>query len=463
MSVASLASRLRVCVVGAGPAGLYAADRLIARAPACARVDVMEAMPAPFGLVRYGVAPDHQDTKNVQNRFNAVLGHDRVRLLGNVALGADVSLEELQERYDAVVVATGTPNARALGVPGEHLRGVVSARDFVGWYNGHPSYVSAVDPSLLSESKHVVVFGLGNVALDMARLLVKGAAHDASDILSTTDVAEHALSALVGNAARRVTFVGRRSAANIAFTAKELREFVGLDATSSVRLVDAMLDDADRDALKASRRHRRSLEVLEKAAAAKSGGGTGVEIEARFLSSPVEFEGDDSGRVRAVRLLANVMQGDSSSGRRAVEAVPRREVVIPCDLALVSVGYVRDNDGVLAGAKHDGRGRVLGKDGVYLCGWLKRGATGIIGTNLDDAEDTVSALLEDLGNADPVARRQTSDNDVVHLLSRRGVRVVDNDAWRRLEAHEERLGEVRGCPRVKVCDVASMLEAAGVA
>lgn len=475
---AAAAPSLRAAVVGAGPAGLYLCDRLLTRV-ANAEVDVVEALPAPFGLVRYGVAPDHQDTKRVQNKFNAVLGNPRVRLFGNVALAHAahaaagqpyVTLEELRERYGAVILATGAPDSRALGVPNEGLDGVVSARDFVGWYNGHPSYAAAVDPALLQSARDVVVFGLGNVGLDMARLLIRGVANGGG--LARTDVADHALGALVGNGVRRVTFVGRRGVPYAAFTAKELREFANMDGVASLRLWDGdvphdagALADEDRAGLQASRIRRRCYEVLTKRAGVDDAGvRSGVDVDVRGQLSPLRFDGDGDGRVRGVRLRVNAMDGPPDD-RRAVPADPPRELTLPCDLALVSVGYVGRSPGGVALPMDDRRGtvehalgRVSGAPGVYVCGWLKRGATGIIGTNLTDAEETAESVLADhaSGSLAPAAARA---EDLGSLLAGRGPS-VDFAGWRRLESHEESLGLLRGSPRVKLASAARMLAVA---
>ena len=342
------------CVVGSGPAGMYAADRLLSHYGDRARVDVLERLPTPFGLVRSGVAPDHAATKSVTNRFDAVLADPRVAFLGNVALGRDVSVDDLTPRYHAVVLAYGAEGDKTLGVPGEDLRGVHSAREFVGWFNGDPGCVAALrdavpralsgatsdpdaeaDPpprgsgSSRSRSTTAVIFGLGNVAVDCARMLLRDPAE-----LAKTDVCAHALDALSTSRVRRVVMVGRRGSAQAAFSPKELRELLGLPGVE-VKVADPAcmrLEPEDEADLEASRPRRRAREAIVKAlskkaeaAEADEGGDARVvserkTLEFRFLRSPERFEasGDEPGAVGAVTLRVNALAARAAAreGRR---------------------------------------------------------------------------------------------------------------------------------------------------
>ena len=501
------------CVVGSGPAGMYAADRLLSHYGDRARVDVLERLPTPFGLVRSGVAPDHAATKSVTNRFDAVLADPRVAFLGNVALGRDVSVDDLTPRYHAVVLAYGAEGDKTLGVPGEDLRGVHSAREFVGWFNGDPGCVAALrdavpralsgatsDPDAeadppprgsgsRSRSTTAVIFGLGNVAVDCARMLLRDPAE-----LAKTDVCAHALDALSTSRVRRVVMVGRRGSAQAAFSPKELRELLGLPGVE-VKVADPAcmrLEPEDEADLEASRPRRRAREAIVKAlskteaAEADEGGDARVvsekkTLEFRFLRSPERFEasGDEPGAVGAVTLRVTALRG--ASGARRAEATEATETLSDVALALRSVGYVArpvtGEDSFKSYVPFDPKrgvvpnhlGRVQEQvaetvwqvPGLYVAGWLKRGPTGIIGTNLHDAEETVGSIVED--DERGILRRpdyRFKGKGVAPLLRTRGVVVVDKEGWRRIDAKERERGAEAGKPREKFVDVAEMLDAA---
>src|SRR3954452_17504784 len=377
---------LRVAVVGSGPAGVYAADALGKRDDTT--VDVFDRLPCPFRLVRYGVAPDHEKIRSISATLQRVFEQPGVRFLGNVEVGRDITVEELHAHYDALIVSCGSALGRRLGVPGEDLPGSFSATDFVAWYCGHPD--AQVDRFTL-EARSVAIVGLGNVALDAARLLAKDA-----DALRQTDMPEHVLRVLADSKVEDVSIVGRRGPAQARFTTKELRELGEIEGVDVlVDPADLELDAASEAALAAEPVLRRNLEVL-RGWAQRPAAGHSRRVHLRFLQRPdaVLGEGQVSGlQVDGTRL-------DGSGGAAGTGQLS----VVDAQMILCSVGYrglaidglpFDERDGVIP---NDG-GRVL-RDGApvpgeYVAGWIKRGPTGVIGTNKHDAHETVAALLED--------------------------------------------------------------------
>jgi len=440
---------LRVAVVGSGPAGVYAAGALTRTDGVT--VDVLDRLPAPYGLVRYGVAPDHVKMKSVDVALRKVLEQPSVRFLGNVEVGTDVTLDELRRRYDAVVFATGAAVDRRLGVPGEDLAGSFSATDFVAWYSGHPD--ADLDRFTLG-ARRVVVIGVGNVAVDVARVLSKTAAE-----LSPTDVPGHVLDVLDASTVEEVTVVGRRGPAQAKFTTKELRELGELaNADVLVDPADLELSDADLGAVEADRTLRANLEVLREWST-REPAGRPRRLWLRFWLRPVQVLGVD-----AVTGLRTERSRLDASGR----LVGTGETVdLPAEMVLRSVGYrtlplpglpFDERAGVVPHAS----GRVLTEagplTGVYVAGWIKRGPTGVIGTNKSDAAQTIAALLAD---APALPRVPERDPDALPaLLAARGVRPVEWTGWEAIDAAERELGVARGCDRVKIADRATLLETA---
>ncbi len=400
---------LHVAVVGSGPAGLYTAEALIKQAaaldpPHAIRVDVLDRLPTPYGLVRYGVAPDHKSIKSIAEYLRGVLEHDGVHFVGNVHLGEDVTREDLLTAYDAVVYATGAMRDRQLGIPGEDLPGSIAATDFVNWYCGHPD----MDPAAFTlDAESVAVIGVGNVAVDVARILIRN-----PEELRETDVSQPVLETLMASKVREVHMIGRRGPAQAKFTTKELRELGELAG------VDVVVGDgeADLDAFDAtgasaqlaqSDRHVRGNYTVIKDWADRSPSGAGRRLTIRFWLRPVRIEGDI-----AVTGLTLERTRLDESGR--VVGTGELET-LPAQLVLRSVGY---QSVPLPGVPFDERnyvvpnaaGRVLGPDGAplpgeYVAGWLKRGPTGVIGTNKSDAAETVRSLLADLAGGPGPRRR----------------------------------------------------------
>ncbi|GBF88624.1 NADPH:adrenodoxin mitochondrial-like [Raphidocelis subcapitata] len=463
LSTAARNSVLQVCIVGSGPAGLYTAEKLLKRYGEDVRVDVLDRLPTPFGLVRSGVAPDHADVKNVTNQFTATCRDPRVGYLGNVSVGADIALAELRPLYHAVVLAYGAESDRRLGVPGEDAAGVFAAREFVWWYNGHPDARDL--PVSLADVESVAVCGIGNVALDCARLLLKRPA-----ALATTDIAGHALDALrKAGRVREVQLFARRGPVQAACTPKELRELVTLDGVAVHAPPDQMaVSPADEAEMKAVRMRRRMYDLI-KGAAAKQPAGAQQHLRFQFYRNPVEVMVDPSGAACGVRVE-----------RTRLEATPRGVVAVgtgeydahPAQLVLKSIGYRSlPLEGVAfdarAGVVPNTAGRVLREyggsevdPGLYVCGWVKRGPTGIIGTNSMDADETVDSMYRDTA-ALPL-RPVGGGAALRELLRQRGVRAVDFGGWQRIDAREVAGGAAVGKPREKIVSVGDMLSTAGV-
>ena len=443
-----MSTPLRVAVVGAGPAGFYAADALLRSEDPSVVVDLLDRLPTPWGLVRLGVAPDHENIKAVSRAFEKTAARPGFRFFGNVDVGRGVTHAELLERYDAVVYTIGAQTDRHLGIPGEDLPGSEPATAFVAWYNGHPDFQ---DLSFDLSTERVVVVGNGNVAIDCARMLALTAAELAST--DTVDVAERAI---VDSGIGEIVMLGRRGPVQAAFTPPELQELGELaGADVVVDPHDLELDPASADALEHDReRARRNVELLREFAS-REPKGLPRRLVLRFLVSPVEIVGD--ARVEALEVVRNRLV--SEDGRLVARPTDVRET-IPCGLVLRSVGYKGvelpgvpfDAD---AGVMPNEGGRVLGAARTYCAGWIKRGPSGVIGTNKKDATETVDALLEDARAGKLTA---PNDADLRALLEERGTAFVDHEGWRAIDAAERAAGEPLGRPRVKLTGWSELLE-----
>ncbi|HVW42767.1 MAG TPA: FAD-dependent oxidoreductase [Amycolatopsis sp.] len=437
----------RVAVVGSGPAGLYAADELVRQQELDVEVDIFDRLPTPYGLVRYGVAPDHARIKTVVRSLRRILEHARVRYLGNVHLGSDIDRAFLEENYDATVYATGASRDRRLDVPGEDLRGVCSATQLVSWYSAHPDARGGFDPA----AESVAVIGAGNVALDVARILVK----TRDELARHTDMPSHVLDQLGASAVREVHVFCRRGPEHAKFTAKELRELGDLPA------VDVVLDPAvlaRADAAAADKQARANLAAFEDLAKRTRRADT-RKIRFHFWSKPVGILGD--GAVEALRVEHTAVDADGSlrgTGECATVAV---------QLVVRSVGYrsvpvpdlpFDDRQGTVP---HD-RGRIVDPAGAivprqYVAGWLKRGPSGVIGTNRIDSAETVRSLVEDLKTA-AVARKGVAAETIDMLLAGRGVRPVHYDGWLRIDSDEIARGRRSSRERTKIPDWETLLQ-----
>ncbi|MGI8697377.1 MAG: FAD-dependent oxidoreductase [Mycobacteriales bacterium] len=455
MTAAPGAVPLRVAVIGSGPAGIYTADAL-AKSGRAVEVDVIDLLPTPYGLVRYGVAPDHQKIKSITRTLHEVLETPGVRFLGNTRYGADLTLDDLRAHYPAVVIATGAPHDRRLGIVGEDLPGSVSAPEVVAWYSGRPGSVA---PPLHARS--VAVIGAGNVALDIARVFAKGSAG-----LAMTDMPEHVHDAFRSVAVTDVHLVIRRGPADVKFTPLELREMAALPGVGViVEPADVAIEAAATLPAEAKRPVRTMTELFATWAGAAPTGAP-VRVTFHFLRRPVELIGTD--HVEAIRLERCVPDGAGGvTGTGETET-------IPAELVVRSVGYrgapVADLpfDQATATLPHQ-TGRVVRSAGVgvagvelagvYVAGWIKRGPTGVIGTNKADAAETVRTLLADAesGRLRPVSEERDA---VISLLDSRGVDYTLWDGWLRLDAAELEAGRLAGRDRTKLGELEHMLRIA---
>lgn len=440
---------LRVAIVGSGPSGFYAAEAL-QKTDLAVQIDVFDRLPTPFGLVRGGVAPDHPKIKNVTRVYEKIAARDGFAFFGNVTVGRDVPIELLRRHYDAIIVCCGAETDRRLGIPGEDLPGSHTATAFVGWYNGHPDYR---DHAFDLSHEVAAVVGQGNVAADVARILAKSV-----DELRATDIASHALEALAESRIRQVHVIGRRGPAQAKFTPPELREFGRLDACVATVEGPIELSATSAAEVEGSKDLQKNLATLE-TYAANDAAGAAREVRFRFLESPVALEGD--GRVERLVLERNRLEGDAGRQR----AVPTGErVTLDCGLVFRSIGY---RGIALPGVPFDERwggipntaGRVTDGDavvpGLYAAGWIKRGPSGVVGTNKPDAVETIACLLEDLPGLVPCA--VPDSGPIGEHLAGLGVRVVSYDDWRRIDAAEVARGSTTGKPREKGTTVAELL------
>lgn len=442
---------LRVAVVGSGPSGIYAADALTDQTDVPVTVDVIDMLPVPYGLVRYGVAPDHLSIRSVRNTLQKVLDRDAVRFLGNVEVGRDLSLADLHRHYDAIIFTYGAASDRRLGIPGEDLQGSIAATDLVNWYCGHPRAQRELIEDAIASPTGVAVIGVGNVAVDVTRVLAKTPAE-----LDFTDMPQHVLDALAATRITDIHLLGRRGPAQASFTTKELRELGELEATDvAVAAADVELDAVSAAAVESDRVLARNVEVIREWSTREPSGKPRT-LHVRFFAKPVEIVGTD--RVEAIVIERTALD---ESGNAVGTGVTE---TIPVQLVIRSVGYRGlpleglpfDSDRNVV--PNDG-GRVLQEGrpvpGEYVAGWIKRGPTGIIGTNKKDASATVAMLLDDAATL-PIAPESDSAS-VDSLLAERGVDVVTYAGWQAIDAAEQALGSTRGRDRTTIHDQDELL------
>jgi ferredoxin--NADP+ reductase len=456
------AQPLRVAIVGAGPAGYYAADHLLKQDGRVIEVDVIDRLPTPYGLVRAGVAPDHQKIKAVTAAFDKVAAHPRFRFYGGVELGKDIEVADLRRHYHQIVYCTGAQTDRRMGIPGEDLTGSHPATEFVAWYNGHPDYRDCQFD--LSQERAAVV-GVGNVAIDVARVLCRS-----PEELATTDIADYALEALRQSRVKEVYLLGRRGPAQAAFTNPEIREVGELAVADAVtRPEEVELDELSRAAVEASqdRATLKKVEIL-KEYARRPRTGKPKTLIIRFLVSPVELIGNDAGAVVAMRLVRNRLEAGAGGALQARASTEFE--TLPVGLVFRSVGY----RGVpLPGVPFDSRGGVIMNEsgrvldpeskrpvlGEYAAGWIKRGPTGVIGTNKPDAAQTVACMMEDLAQGKTLAPEEPDAAE--RTIRARQPRCFSYEDWLRLNELEVSRGRAAGRPRVKFTRVEDMQTAVG--
>jgi ferredoxin--NADP+ reductase len=453
---------LRVAIIGAGPTGFYTADHLLRSTQATVEVDLYDRLPTPYGLVRLGVAPDHQKIKFVTNAFDKIAANPRFRFFGGVEFGKDVTLADLKAYYHQVVYCTGAQTDRRMGIPGEDLSGSHPATEFVAWYNGHPDFR---DCSFDLTQERVAVVGVGNVAVDVVRILCR-----TPEELAKTDIADYALDALKRSRVKEVYLLGRRGPAQAAFTNPEVKELGELaDADVTAHPDEVGLDPLSLAAIERSqdRATQKKVEIL-KEYAQRQPAGKSRRLTLRFLVSPVELTGDGRGGVAALRLVRNELYA-TSAGTLQARATDQHET-LPVGLVFRSVGYrgvplpgvpFNESWGVIL----NDRGRVLDPDtkqpivGEYTAGWIKRGPTGVIGTNKPDAAETVECMLEDLAHGTVLQPAHPEAAAAETLVRHRQPNFFSYPDWQKLDALEVSRGRAQGRPRVKLTSIEEMLAA----
>jgi len=452
---------LRVAIIGSGPSGFYAAEHL-QKQDIAFEIDMYDRLPTPFGLVRGGVAPDHPKIKSVTKVYDRIAAKPGFRFLGNVEFGRDISHAELTSHYHAIIYAVGAQTDRRLGIPGEDLAGSHPATEFVGWYNGHPDY-RELEFDLSQEAAAVV--GVGNVAMDVARILGRTAAE-----LMETDIADYALEALANSNIKTIYVLGRRGPAQAAFTPPEIKELGEMEAVDVIVSPEDMdLDDLSREDLEqhGDRNAHRNVETLT-VYSQQQPSGKPKQIIFHFLTSPVEIIGED--RVEAIKVVKNELYIDERNGQLRPRPTNKTEV-LPVGLIFRSVGYhgvalpdvpFYEKWGIIPNEK----GRVLTEfgtenivNGEYVVGWIKRGPSGIIGTNKPDSVETVNMLLEDFENNSLLNPTEAEAEAVINLLKQRGVRYVTYADWQIIDEIEQTRGAEAGRPRQKFSSVKEMLNA----
>lgn len=456
--IGSESNPLRVAIIGSGPAGFYAVSNFFKHKDLAVELDMFDRLPTPFGLVRAGVAPDHQKDKSVMRAYDKSATNPNFRFFGNVEYGTHIKLADLTAHYHQVIFTTGAPVDRNLDIPGEDLIGSHSATEFVAWYNGHPDFANL---KFDLSQENVSIVGMGNVAMDVARILSK-----TPEELSETDMADYALEALRASNVKQVYLLGRRGPAQAAFTPPEIKEIGELaDSDVTVLADEALVDAHSLQYLEANpdkNAEKNIAYVTEYAARERTGKSKLLTV--RFLVSPVELLGED-GRVRAVKLVKNeaYMSDDGSVRPRATDVVEE----LPAGLVFRSVGYkglplpevpFHESWGTI----YNDKGRVQSAEGeqvtgLYTAGWIKRGPTGVIGTNKTDAQETVQCMVEDLAAGKILQPDDASREAIDTLVRERQPEVVSYADWKRIDEKEIENGEAQNRPRVKFTNVADML------
>ena len=430
-------------IIGSGPAGFYTAEALAKAYGGEARIDIIDRYPVPYGLIRFGVAPDHQSLKAVSKRYDQVAEGEHVSFVGNVTIGRDVSADELRGLYDAVILAIGAPHDRKLGIPGEELPGVVGSAEFVGWYNGHPDFAD-LDPPL--KGTHAAVIGNGNVALDCARILSKSR-HE----FEGSDIVGHALELLDGSAIHTVTVLGRRGPHQISMTPKELAELGHLEVATP------MVDKADFPPVEADEildpGHRKSITILREFAASGPNGAKPRRIVFDFFAKPIRIEGDG----KAERLVVERTLLDESGAAKGTGETYE----VPAGLIVTSIGYQTPR---IEGVPYDERGGKFANDGgkigdgLYAVGWARRGPTGTIGTNRPDGYEVAEQIAAVMAPGSDGGKAGKAG--LIGLLEQRGIAATNFDDWRSIEAAEVAAARP-GAPREKLVRHADWLKVLG--
>ncbi|MBO6563509.1 MAG: FAD-dependent oxidoreductase [Pseudomonadales bacterium] len=450
---------LRVAIIGSGPAGFYTVSNFQKQKDLVVEFDMFDRLPTPFGLVRAGVAPDHQKDKSVQRAYDKSAQLPNFRFYGNVEYGTDLHMDDLKKHYHQVMFSTGAPFDRNLGVPGEDLAGSFSATEFVAWYNGHPDFK---DRQFDLSQESVAVVGIGNVAMDVARILCK-----THEELAVTDIADHALEALKNSNVKNVYILGRRGPAQAAFTPPEIKEMGEFaDADVTVLSDEAVVDEASAVLIADDKNAQKNVGFIQEYAERPIEGKSKL-LTIRFLVSPTELIGED-GKVSAIRLVKNeLVAGDDGSIRpKATD----QEETIPVGLVFRSVGYkglplpnvpYHESWGTIlneAGRVVDDSGAQV--TGLYTAGWIKRGPSGVIGTNKTCAQETVGCMVEDLTSGNMNHPEDASIEGAAALIASRTQDAISYSEWSRIDEAELAKGEAQGRPRVKFIEISEMLDVA---
>jgi ferredoxin--NADP+ reductase len=455
---------LRVAIIGSGPAAFYAADELLKQKDFVIEIDMFDRLPTPFGLVRGGVAPDHQKIKSVTKVYDGIASHPRFRFYGNVEYGQHIKLIDLKEHYHQILFATGAQTDRRMGIPGEDLDGSHPATEFVAWYNGHPDYRDRIFD--LSHER-VAVVGVGNVAIDVARILCLTPKE-----LAETDMADYAIEALSHSQVKEVHLLGRRGPAQAAFTNPEIKEVGELEDADAITLSnEVQLDELSLAELASlnDRSLNKKVEIIQSYAQPRSVS-KARKLYIRFLVSPVEMIGSDQGKVCALKLVHNVLY-KTEAGTLSPKAIDQFEQ-LNVGLVFRSVGYrgvplpevpFNDRYGVIMNDK----GRVIEVEskqpviGEYASGWIKRGPSGVIGTNKPDSVETVTHMLEDLKSGSILQPAQPEVASMQELVKQRQPKFFSYPDWKKLDELEVAKGQPLGRPRVKFTSVEEMIAALG--
>ncbi|KAL3876670.1 hypothetical protein ACJMK2_034475 [Sinanodonta woodiana] len=446
-----------ICIVGSGPAGFYTAQQLLKGHPSL-RVDIFERLPVPFGLVRYGVAPDHPEVKNVINTFTQTANNDRCSFLGNVQVGKDITVTELLKIYSAVVLAYGAAADKLLGIPGENLPNILPARTFVGWYNGLPE---DKDLKVNLDTETAVIVGHGNVALDVARILLTPV-----DILAKTDISDYALEALRKSSLKRVVLVGRRGPLQVAFTIKELREMIKLPECRPVFHKEDF-KDLEKIFPDLPRPRKRLTELMHKTCFGPTADDVKLwneakkEWELKFRLTPMEVL-SSAGQLTGLRCAVNKLEGSNFENQKAVST--DEHIDLPCGLIFRSIGYRSlQIDPAIPFDKKQGvipneKGRVTGVPGLYCSGWVGRGPVGVILSTMTDGFDVGKVILKDLAEDHIPNLGRPGFQGAMKILEERGVKMVSFSDWKKIDEHEVQMGEKFGKPREKIADVQNMIK-----
>ncbi len=453
----------RVAIIGSGPAGFYTADHLFRKKDLSIEVDMFDRLPTPHGLVRSGVAPDHHKIKTVTKVYDKIASNPGFRFFGLVEFGNHIDLKDLMNHYHKIVFATGAQTDRRMNIPGEDVRGSHTATEFVAWYNGHPDY-EELEFDLSCES--VAVVGAGNVAVDVARILCRTV-----NELEQTDIAHYALEALKNSKVKNVYMLARRGPAQAAFTNPEIRELGKLeDSNVIVKPEEMELDDYTQEWLEETDDNstRKKIEILKEYATTPPDKDKSHNLHIRFLVSPTEILEDESRQMRAVRVVKNELYKTDSGALRPKPTEQFEE--IPCGLIFRSIGYqgvplpevpFHDQWGVI----HNEKGRVIHPDtkehivGLYTTGWIKRGPSGVIGTNKKDSSETVDCIVEDIEAGKHLKPAHPHPDAIHKLVKERQPQYISYQDWLRLDQMEIERGKKLGRPRVKFTNVKEMLEA----